>query len=203
MHHKDTQMWVYSTECWCVYVLFLPLSCTLAALLVLWRLRPFVAPSSHFQPRLANREGHFFWTVSTTPLSNPLLSPTTNLPSFSLWSVFCGTVQGLHAGVEHPPSSFKGEKVPETELLIQSGERYAQLSIHKGPGWVRGPCRGQAVQSPGGINCGWQCVNSGVNRQRRCETLQSILNSPFHPCGSLLALSLLFSRYVKIAHISD
>lgn len=172
--------------------------------LVLWRLRPFVAPSSHFQPGFANRKGHVFWTVSTTPSSDPLLSPATNppLPSPPLPSL--GSV-GWHRGPmlvwNSPPPQWKGEKVPETELLIQSGERYAQLGIHKGPGWVQGPCGGQAAQSPWGINCGWQCVNSGVNRQRRCGTPQSRLNSPFHTLGSVLPLS--FSHYVRIPHISD
>ena len=74
-------------------------------------------------------------------------------------TVLCGTVQGSHAGVE-------GEKVPETELLIQSGECYAQLGTHKGPGWVR---------APWGINCGWQCVNRGEN-----SSAGAGLNSPFH-----------------------
>lgn len=48
----------------------------------------------------------------------------------------------------------RGEKVPEPDLLIQSGERHAQLGSPKGPGRVQGPRGGQAAPSPGGINCG-------------------------------------------------
>lgn len=104
-------------------------------------------------------------TFQQIPLSDPLLSPTiTDPPLAPFVPLLCLLwVQGSHAGVEQSPSSVEGEKVPETELLIQSGEQHAQLSIHKGPGWVQGPCRGQAALSPGGINCGWQCVNTGVN----------------------------------------
>lgn len=173
--------------------------------LVLWRLRPFVAPSSHFQPWFANRKGHVFWTVSTTPSADLLLSPAANLPSLSALSSV-GRYRGPVRVWNSPPPRLEGEKVPQTELLIQSGEQYAQLGTHKGPEWVQGPCWGQAAQSPWGINCGWQCVNSGVNRQRRCGTPQARLNSPFHTLGSLLPLSLLLSHCIKkkkIPHITD
>lgn len=138
----NAEMWVnyFCTDA--MYVLNKPvfsLTTSCWSSLVLWRPRPFVAPSSHFQPRFANRKGHVFWTVSTTPSSDPLLSPATTPPpqppSLSdLSSV--GRNRGPVRVWNSPPPRLEGEKVPQTELLIQSGEQYAQLGTHKGPEWV-------------------------------------------------------------------
>lgn len=84
-----------------------------------------------------------------------------------------------------PPSSVRlaqrdwtplstGVKVSGTKLLIQSGGWYAQLGTHKGPGRVWGPSREQAALPLRAINCGWQCVNTWVNRRCRCWTHHSL-----------------------------
>lgn len=75
---------------------------------------------------------------------------------------------GWQRGNESPLAG--GVKVPGTKLLIQSVGWYAQLSTHKGPGRVWGPSRGRAALPLRAINCGWQCVNTWVNRQCRCWT---------------------------------
>lgn len=123
--------------------------------------------TEHFQqlPLLTLRFPH-----PPTSLHPP---PHSTLPSV-------GRCRGPKRVCSGPPPECEGEKVPQTELLIQSAERYAQLGIHKGPGWLRGPRGGQEARSPWGINCRWQCVNSGVNRRRRCGTPRSRLNGPFH-----------------------
>lgn len=154
---------------WCVYA---P-SCTLAALLELWSCEDWdlSLPLGH----ISSLASPTAWATFSAQF--PLSPCFSSRPPLSRSGPSCmGQYRGFMRVWKGPPSSFEWEKLPKTELLIQSGEQYAQLGIHKDPGWVQGPCRGQAVQSLWGINCGWQCVNSGVNRQRRCETTR-----PFSP----------------------
>lgn len=82
---------------------------------VLWRLRPFVAPSSHFQTLLANRG----WTVSTTPLSDPLLFSNHHPPPCLSLSLVCllwdGT--GVPCGCEIIPLLIRRGKGPRDRAV--------------------------------------------------------------------------------------
>lgn len=96
----------------------LPCRTVPTGLLVLWRLGPLVAPSLHFQPRFANRKGHVFWTVSTTPPFWPFAfssQPPTDSPPSALSSV--GRYRGPMWLWNCPPSSFGRGKGPRDRAV--------------------------------------------------------------------------------------
>lgn len=125
-------------------------------------------PQFTFLTWFCQQQGPRFVDILTTLRSRPLAPP----PPL-----------GWHRGNESPLAG--GVKVPGTKLLIQSGGWYAQLGTHKSPERVWGPRRGQAALPVRAINCGWHCVNTGVNRRCRCWTLLDTLvghciNGSFH-----------------------
>lgn len=189
-------MWVNYWDRVCSQQASLFSHCVLLELTGPVKTETFCCPQFTFPALVCQQKGTRFLDSFNNSLSWPFAFSSRQPPPPSALSSV-GRYRGPVRVWNSPPPRLEGEKVPQTELLIQSGEQYAQLGTHKGPEWVQGPCWGQAAQSPWGINCGWQCVNSGVNRQRRCGTPQARLNSPFHTLGSLLPLSLLLSYCIK------